>query len=73
MLEETRQWDSGVGGVGEDVTTPSESSELYVNSGDGSRLDPSVLFFSKSDLIMVGESFTFGINTDGPDDTFYSG
>ena len=54
MVEEVSRW--GVPIHGEDATTPSESSDSGGSSSEGSRLDPSVLFFSKSDLIMIGMS-----------------
>jgi hypothetical protein len=58
MVEEVNHWGATTGG--EDVATPSESSDSG-GSSEGSRLDPSVLFFSKSDLIMIGIPFLYSI------------
>ena len=55
IVEEALHWAS----MGRpDELTPSDSSDSGGSSDSGSRMDPSTLFFVKSDVILLGELFS---------------
>lgn len=61
VVEEANHWGSSGNNTEDLINTPSDSSDSG-GSSEGSRLDPSVLFFSKTDVIMIGRSQLFSIN-----------
>lgn len=67
ILDEARQW----GRTRQDERTPSELSESGSGS-DGSRVDRNILFFSKHDVIMIGEPNHMPSLTSGAD-AYHSG